>query len=54
MAIINITCRITLPTRYSSDQSSLEPSHTERPRDIRPKIRGEGRETEKSEFWDPP
>lgn len=30
MAIINITCSITLPTPYSSDQSSLKLSHSER------------------------
>lgn len=54
MAVINITCRITLPARYSSDQSSLQPSHSERPQDMRPKIRGEGRELGRSEIWGPP
>lgn len=48
MAIINITCSITLPTQYSSDQSCLKLSHSERallPPAIRLTIRGEGRKT---------
>lgn len=48
MAILNITCSVALPTRYSSDQSSLKLSRTERPLlpwEIRLTLRGEERKT---------
>lgn len=47
-AIINITCSIRAPTQYSSDQSSLKLSHSERPllpREVRLTIRAEERKT---------